>query len=104
MSDSLFEVAVEEADLPKPEREYPITDTQITQIRAEFERLEVASMDDRQRLIESATVRPVNKLRDLSAVEARRVLTVLRARTDVARTVSGSTWDTRQEDTWIDKL
>lgn len=104
MSDWLFEVAAERADPPTPEREYPITDLQMTQIRAAFECLNVDSMNDRQRLIESATIRPVGRLRDLSAVEARRVLKLLGARIDAPHAVRGSPWETREEDTWIDKL
>lgn len=104
MSDSLFDVAAEEKDQSAPEREYPITDTQVAQIRAEFVRLGVDSMNSRQELIESAAIRSVEKLRDLSAVEARRVLNLLRARTAAHSTASGSAWDTREKDTWIDKL
>lgn len=104
MSDSLFEIEAESMDSAKPERDYPIAETQMAQIRTEFERLEIHSMADRQQLIESVTIRPIEKLQNLSAVEARRVLTRLRGWLNTPSSSGGSSWDMREEDTWIDKL
>jgi hypothetical protein len=81
----------------------PIKPEQIREIRDAFEKAGVASQDDRRALIESVVVREVASLRELKAVEARRILQRINGlRSSPATT--GSAWDNREEDTWIDKL
>lgn len=60
-------------------------------------------MTDRQQAIESAAGRAVESLRALTHEEALRVLSRLGQQPSGGRS-SGSQWDNREEDTWIDRL
>jgi len=82
----------------------PIKGEQIQAIRDAFERAGVVSQDDRKALIESVVVREVGSLRELKAVEARRILQRIEGLARPKSTSTGSAWDDREEDTWIDKL
>lgn len=88
---------------PEPERTRILT-SQVAQIRGALDGLELATMHDRQRVIEEILGRRVTALRDLYADEVRVVLEGIHARKPKARTTSGSAWDDRDEDTWIDRL
>lgn len=102
--DSLFDL---EPDVPltQPPADLPIRDDQVVQIRTAFDGAGVKGQGERKLLIESVVFRDVKALRDLTAVEARRVIERLKSRTSApASTRTGSSWDTRDEDTWIDKL
>lgn len=74
---------------------------QVDQVRAAFERRGVTDMSARRRFIEEVVGRPVENLRELSFVEAR---TVLEQLSDASPTRETSSWDDRDEDTWIDRL
>jgi hypothetical protein len=102
MSDSLFELG--EPAMPASSSDIPIRPEQIQQIRDAFDEAGIVAQDDRKTLIESVVVRAVSTLRDLHAVEARRVLQRIKERTARSPKDTGSAWDTREEDTWIDKL
>ncbi|MFP3460084.1 hypothetical protein R5O87_04455 [Arthrobacter globiformis] len=82
----------------------PIKPGQIEEIRAAFEEAGVSSQDERRALIESVVVREVASLRELKAVEVRRILQRITGVRGRNLTATGSAWDNREEDTWIDKL
>lgn len=100
---SLFEI-----DEPAPSLNVlaplPIKKEQIQAIRDAFERAGVVSQDDRRALIESVVVREVASLRELKAVDARRILQRIEGLRSPKPASTGSAWDNREEDTWIDKL
>lgn len=103
MNDSLFEIGAPEGQAPL--RHMPITDEQISQIRAAFTDAGINEQSERKAVIESCVVRPVTALRDLYATDAHRVLRLIRQRKEAGpRIVGGSAWDNREEETWIDRL
>lgn len=100
---SLFDIPETAAPTtPSVLPELPIRDEQVQEIRAAFDRAGIVEQDARKELIESVTLRQVASLRELRAVEARRIIT--RIDDTVKPKATGSSWDTREEDTWIDKL
>lgn len=100
---SLFEI---DGSAPSPNvlAPLPIKPGQIQEIRDAFEKAGVASQDDRRALIESVVLREVASLRELKAVEARRILQRINGLCNSNPATTGSAWDNREEDTWIDKL
>lgn len=100
---SLFEI---DGTVPTPNvlAPLPIKSEQIQQIRDAFEEAGVASQDDRRALIESVVVREVASLRELKAVETRRILQRINGLRSSSSATTGSAWDNREADTWIDKL
>ncbi len=76
---------------------------QVDALRAGLDRCGVDSMDDRQRLVGEIVGRPVAALRDLTAAEAGILRDELHRRSPEAGR-SGSAWDDRDGDTWIDRL
>lgn len=106
MSDSLFDLQSPPVGGDSAQQEMAIRNEQVVRIREQFDRLGIDDQKQRQELIESAAFRPVASLRDLTAVEARRIITRLMERSSKPSTLrsGGSSWDNREEDTWIDKL
>jgi len=100
---SLFEID-EPAPSPNVLAPLPIKTEQIQAIRDAFEKAGVVGQDDRRALIESVVVREVSSLRELQAVDARRILQRIEGLRRHKPTSTGSAWDNREEDTWIDKL
>jgi len=100
---SLFEIN-EHAPSPSVLAPLPIKPEQIQAIREAFERASVVSQDDRKAVIESVVIREVGSLRELKAVEAQRILRRIDGLHRAKPTSTGSAWDNREEDTWIDKL
>jgi DNA polymerase-3 subunit epsilon len=87
---------------PAPAAE-TLPDWQVDNLRKSLDALGLDTMAQRQALIEELAGRPVASLRDLNFTEARTVAEALAARrTDSAET--GSAWDNRDGDTWIDRL
>jgi len=78
-----------------------IAEWQVDMIRAALDKRGVAGMSDRQELIESIVGHAVMNLRELNSTEARQVLEGL-STTSPGR--QASSWDDREEDTWIDRL
>jgi DNA polymerase-3 subunit epsilon len=76
---------------------------QIDMLRRALDARGLASMEDRQRLIEDSVGRPVESLRMLTHEEALRALAKLGADAPVKKEAA-SAWDERDEDTWIDRL
>lgn len=76
---------------------------QIASLRKGLDELGLVTMDERQALIVALAGRPVASLRDLTFSEARAITEELAARKGPSQT-SGSAWDNRDTDTWIDQL
>jgi DNA polymerase-3 subunit epsilon len=94
------EPATVEASAPAREL---LPDWQVANLRKALDALGVDSMTERQALIEDLAGRPVAALRDLTFAEARQVSEALAARRRTEAS-TGSAWDNRDEDTWIDRL
>jgi hypothetical protein len=100
---SLFEID-EPAPSPNVLNPLPIKTEQIQAIRDAFERAGVVGQDDRKALIESVVVREVASLRELKSVDARRIIQRIEGLRSSKPASTGSAWDNREEDTWIDRL
>ena len=81
-----------------------ISEEQVAAIRDAFDHASIISMEERQQIIESCTARPIANIRQLQARDVRRVLKRIAERQNYQKPASGSSWDNREEDTWIDKL
>lgn len=86
------------ADVPKP-----IADWQRDLIRNALDARGLTAMEDRQQAVEGAAGRAVPNLRDLTHDEAIVVLNSL-GQSGPAGNRSASLWESRDEDTWIDRL
>ncbi|MCQ6269124.1 hypothetical protein M8J71_01200 [Pseudarthrobacter sp. R1] len=105
MSEQLFDLTPDGESVPEtPSSEPPITESQIQRLRNAFAAAGIDSMDERQRLIESCTIRSVASIRELRARDVRPVLKRIEERANGPQDATGSAWDNRDEDTWIDKL
>lgn len=100
----LFDLGQEPTQTPSFE-EPLITDQQVQAIREAFQFAGITSTEERQELIESCTARPVSNIRELQGRDFRRVLKRISERQQEPKAGgTGSAWDNRDEDTWIDKL
>lgn len=81
-----------------------VTEQQVATIRRAFDDAGIESMDERQKLIQSCTVRPVANIRELYMRDVRQVLKRIEDWKNYTGPSTGSSWDNREEDTWIDKL
>lgn len=78
---------------------------QVDGLRAALDRVGVTSMDGRQTLVEQVIGRPVDALRNLLPHEAGKLRDELQRRAgQQAAEPTGSRWDDREEDTWIDRM
>lgn len=98
-------------NLPAPaysrpdEREEPrISINQIAILRGAFDDAGIMSMEERQKIIESCTIRPIANIRELLARDVRPILDRISQRINSTGLAVGNAWDNREEDTWIDKL
>jgi len=104
VNDSTFDI-FREPDAPALLlADLPIDDAQVQQLREAFAAAGIVSMDDRREIIESCTVRQVVSIRELLAKDVRLILRRIEERSLPPKQTSGSAWDNREEDTWIDKL
>ncbi|HSX65929.1 hypothetical protein [Nocardioides sp.] len=105
MSDdlSLFGDDEPEAPTEAPSEPTPISDWQIDLLRKALDARGLISMTERQQAIETAAERQVESLRALSHHEALAVLSRL-GQAPAPKSPSGSAWDQRDGDTWIDRL
>lgn len=81
----------------------PIADWQRDLIRKALDARGLVTMEDRQRAVAGAAGRDVASLRDLTHDEAIGVLNRL-GETESRGERSASLWESRDEDTWIDRL
>ena len=84
--------------------ETSLPDWLVNDIRAALTVRGLTTMIDRQWVIESAVQRPVESLRSLTRAEALRVLALLKSPPKPSAGQTTSAWDTRDGDTWIDRL
>ncbi len=80
-----------------------IADWLVDDLRAALTARGLSTMAERQDAIERVVERPVESLRSLTRAEALRVLTLLRS-TSTPQASRKSSWDDRDEETWIDRL
>lgn len=109
--DALFDVTGPQSTPVEPllTRPAPIRDEQIAQIREAFAASGIEDMAARRELVESCVQRPTESLRDLRATDVRFILERLKLRPKTtgdgsSPEAAGSSWDQREEDTWIDRL
>lgn len=98
---SLFEV-----EIPVEEvlQDKPISKDQVSKILEAFERAGIMGEPARKEIIASCVVRPVASFDDLLAKDFQRIMKRIEERGNPKPQRVGSAWDTREEDTWIDKL
>lgn len=98
--------AVEDSSKPAPRQleEIMISDEQIMIIRQAFDNAKISDMSDRQEIIQSCMIRPISNIRKLYAREVAVVLRRIASAASADEPMTGSAWDNREEDTWIDKL
>ncbi len=81
-----------------------ISSEQIATIRRAFDAAGIVAMTERQEVIQSCVIRKVSNIRELYSREVRQVLARIEGWGRKSEARSGSAWDNREEDTWIDKL
>lgn len=89
---------------PMQQAPLPIRPEQVAEIRAAFEAAGISGQAERKALIESVVFRDVASLRELHSIETRRIVTRIKSSQASVQPQTGSAWDNREEDTWIDKL
>ena len=99
---SLFGEDPVEPERPK-DQPPPISDWQVDLLRKALDARGLTEMADRQKAIEAAAGRAVESLRTLTQEEALEVLSRLGSESPTRRSATSS-WDDRDEDTWIDRL
>jgi hypothetical protein len=104
LNDETFDIFARPAKGPDVLADLPIRDVQVQQIREAFAAAGIDSMADRRAIIESCTVRKVTSIRELLAKDVPAILRRIEERSLPAKPNSGSAWDNRDQDTWIDKL
>ncbi|MFX1822061.1 hypothetical protein PV768_19970 [Pseudarthrobacter sp. CC4] len=82
----------------------PISPEQIASIRSAFDTAGIADMAERQEVIQSCVIRRISNIRELYSRDVRQVLARIEGWGSKSEPTSGSAWDNREEDTWIDKL
>lgn len=105
---SLFgeeDVAAAEVARPAPAPEVGIADWQVAQVRRALDDTGLTDMSARQSLVEELAGRAVGSLGELRPSEARDLVAALQTRLTSGQVQNrGSSWDQRDEETWIDKL
>ena len=81
-----------------------ISPEQIASIRKAFDSAGIASMTERQEVIQSCVIRKISNIRELYSRDVRQVLARIEGWGRRSEAPTGSAWDNREEDTWIDKL
>lgn len=105
MSEQLFDLTPNgNSAAETPTVEPPISESQVQRLREAFASAGIHSMEERQSLIESCIIRSVESIRQLRARDVRPILKRIEERAKGPRQTTGSAWDDREEETWIDKL
>lgn len=100
----LFEVQLDTDPVPQQLEEMLISEEQIAMLRRAFDEAKISDMSKRQELIQSCMIRPIATIRQLYAREFNVVMRRIASAGHSDAPVTGSAWDNREEDTWIDKL
>lgn len=106
MSDALFDLGRNDSPAHRSDISHsPVREEQIDAIREAFKSAGIDNQEERQRIVQAASVRQIGSLRELYAHEAHRVLQRMQQRVQSRPDTQGaSAWDLREEDTWIDRL
>lgn len=97
-------------DLPEAAPTSPVIEDplisleQIASIRNAFDSAGIASMTERQEIIQSCVIRKISNIRELYSRDVRQVLARIEGWGRKSEATTGSAWDNREEDTWIDRL
>lgn len=100
----LFEVQLDTDPVPQQLEEMLISEEQISMLRRAFDEAKISDMSERQELIQSCMIRPIVTIRQLYAREFKVVMRRIESAGNSNAPMTGSAWDNREEDTWIDKL
>lgn len=100
----LFEVQLDTDPVPQQLEEMLISEEQIAMLRRAFGEAKISDMSERQELIQSCMIRPIATIRQLYAREFNVVMRRIASAGNSDAPMTGSAWDNRDEDTWIDKL
>jgi hypothetical protein len=100
------EPEVSQPDTPKAliSATHGIADWKVSQFRRALDATGTVEMVDRQELVEKLVGRVVPSLRDLGSSEAQDLLERLQRQSRAPARRQGSSWDERDEDTWIDRM
>ncbi|PNI09417.1 hypothetical protein CXX84_03895 [Arthrobacter sp. AFG7.2] len=94
-------------DLDKPESQplvdMPISPEQVHEIMQAFEVAGITDSETKKRIVHSCIIRAISHPRELLAKDVRPILKRIRE-FGKSEPTSGSAWDNRTEETWIDKL
>lgn len=106
MSDALFDFDSPDGlqSAPALQRDMPIKEHQVQQIREGLDTAGIIGQEVRQSTIQGYIARQIPSLRDLHAHEAHAIIQRLKQLKNATPAKIGSAWDQREEDTWIDKL
>lgn len=106
MDDALFGDAAAEASPSMDQSQSGgIANWQVKLLREALDARGITDMTERQRLVEDLVGHPVGSLRELTSTQARSLSEQLAALTRTpGKARGGSSWDDRDEDTWIDRL
>ncbi|MFL4473767.1 hypothetical protein ACIPVK_07215 [Paeniglutamicibacter sp. MACA_103] len=100
----LFEVQLDAELVPQRLDEMLISEEQIAWLRRAFDEAQISDMSERRELIQGCMIRPIETIRQLYAREFNVVMRRIASSGKSDAPMTGSTWDNREEDTWIDKL
>lgn len=100
----LFEVQLDADPVPERLEEMLISEEQIAMLRRAFDEAKISDMSERQALIQGCMIRPIATIRQLYARELNVVMRRIASAGNSSAPMTGSAWDNREEDTWIDKL
>ena len=90
---------------PTPPARVMMSDSQRSEIRALFTAMDITSAVAQFAYVEDATGVQLRSVSELDAATAQILINRLRGRaTTHGKVNSGSSWDNRTEDTWIDRL
>lgn len=84
--------------------EKSIDQEQILQLEAAFQEAGVTDAGARRALVSTCVFRPYASLEDLLSKDVRPILKRIQSSTSRRTSVTGSAWDNREGDTWIDKM
>lgn len=101
---TLFDLDVPEPALPV-EEEKAISAEQVQRLQAAFNDAGLVSVEGQKELVRMCVVRPIASLYDLRPSDLRPIFNRISERAwTKPRSTGGSSWDNRDEETWIDKL
>lgn len=100
----LFDALETPTSVPQRIEDVTISEQQVELLRQAFGKAEIDEMSERQKIIQSCTNRPIANIRQLYTREVGAVLRRIASAGSADAVMTGSAWDNREEDTWIDKL